>query len=136
MQLVDLRGLTKGKGLSGPVKRFGVSLRQHKSEKGVRRPGNVGPWHPDNVTFRIPMAGQLGMFSRIQYNGKIIELGKIKEKNINPKQGWHKYGNINTEYAIVAGSIQGPRKRQLLLTFPLRKTKKTEKKNYEVIKLD
>jgi large subunit ribosomal protein L3 len=136
MQLVDLRGLTKGKGLSGPVKRFGVSLRQHKSEKGVRRPGNIGPWHPDNVTFRIPMAGQLGMFSRIQYNGKIIELGKIKEKNINPKEGWHKYGNINTEYAIVYGSIQGSRKRQLLLTFPLRKTKKTEKKNYEVIKLD
>ena len=136
MQLVDLRGLTKGRGLVGPVKRFGISLRQHKSEKGVRRPGNIGPWHPDNVTYRIAMAGQLGMFSRIQYNGKIIELGKAKEKSINPKSGWHKYGNILTEYAIVAGSIQGPRKRQLLLTFPLRKTKKTEKKNYEVIKLD
>ena len=35
-ELVDLRGLTKGKGLVGPVKRFGITLKQHKSEKGQR----------------------------------------------------------------------------------------------------
>ena len=50
-QLVDLRGLTKGKGLSGPVKRFGITLKSHKSEKGRRRPGSLGPWHPARVTF-------------------------------------------------------------------------------------
>ena len=33
MQLVDIRGLSKGKGLSGPVKRFGIGLKGHKSEK-------------------------------------------------------------------------------------------------------
>ena len=31
--LVDLRGLTKGKGFQGPVKRFGIKLKDHKSEK-------------------------------------------------------------------------------------------------------
>ena len=40
--VVDLRGLTKGKGLQGPVKRFGIQLKDHKSEKGRRRPGS--PW--------------------------------------------------------------------------------------------
>ena len=35
-QLIDFRGLTKGKGFSGPVKRFGISLKSHKSEKGRR----------------------------------------------------------------------------------------------------
>jgi len=63
-QLVDFRGLTKGKGFQGPVKRFGIKLKFHKSEKGRRRPGSLGPWHPARVIFRVPMAGQLGMFTR------------------------------------------------------------------------
>jgi len=135
MQLVDLRGLTKGKGHAGPIKRFGISKKSHKSQKGVRNPGSLGPWHPNVVTFRVAMAGQLGMFTRVHYNNKILALGKIKEKNINPKQGWKNYGSILSEYTIVLGSVQGPAKRQILLTFPLRKTKKQEKKNYELVKI-
>jgi large subunit ribosomal protein L3 len=133
--LIDIRGLTKGRGISGPVKRFGIKLRQHKSEKGVRKVGSIGPWHPARVSFRVPMAGQLGMFSRVHYNIRIILLGKITEKDINPKSGWKKYGRIRTEYIVVQGSVQGPAKRQLLLTLPLRPTKKQEKKNYEFLEL-
>jgi len=33
--LVDIRGVTKGKGTQGPTKRFGLSLGAHKKEKGV-----------------------------------------------------------------------------------------------------
>lgn len=135
MQLIDIRGLTKGRGLVGPVKRFGIALKSHKSEKGVRKPGSLGPWHPHAVTFKVPMAGQLGMFSRIQYNGKILTVGKIKESDINPKSGWKHYGNIKTEYVIIRGSIPGCEKRQILLTFPLRKTKKQDKKKYEFVKI-
>src|SRR3989344_6474237 len=51
-ELLDVRGLTTGKGFSGPVKRFGITLKAHKSEKGVRRPGSLGPWHPHHVIFR------------------------------------------------------------------------------------
>lgn len=134
INLLDIRGLTKGKGFQGPVKRFGVKLRQHKSEKGRRRPGSLGPWHPAHTTFRAPMAGQLGMFSRLQYNYKIIDLGKVNE-NINPKQGWKNFGNIKTEYIILQGSVPGPSKRQLLLTLPLRATKKQLKKQYEFVGL-
>ena len=134
-QLIDVRGLSKGHGFSGAVKRFGIGLRSHKAEKGRRRPGSLGPWHPSYVTFRTPMAGRMGMFTRIQYNSKIISLGKIQEKNINPKQGFHKFGNIKSDYLIVEGSIPGAKKRVVLLTFPLRKTKSQSKKNYEFIKL-
>ncbi len=35
--LIDIRGVTGGRGLQGPTKRFGLKLRSHKSEKGVRR---------------------------------------------------------------------------------------------------
>src|SRR3989344_5017746 len=41
LDLVDVRGLTKGRGLQGPVRRFGITLKAHKSEKGVRRPGSL-----------------------------------------------------------------------------------------------
>jgi len=130
-QLVDLRGLTKGKGFQGPVKRFGITLKSHKSEKGVRRPGSLGPWHPARVTFRAPMAGQLGMFTRVVYNNKILDLGKGEKKIKNIKN----YGEINSDYIIVKGSVQGPSKRQLLLTQALRETKKQKKKEYEFIEL-
>jgi len=129
-KLVDFRGLTKGKGFQGPVKRFGIHLKSHKSEKGVRRPGNVGPWHPARVTFRVPMAGQLGKFTRVHYNQKIIAVGN-DEKIKNSLKAIKNYGNVNTDYLIVSGSVQGPAKRQVFITAPLRKSKMSAKRNYE-----
>jgi large subunit ribosomal protein L3 len=134
-QLIDIHAVTKAKGFSGPVKRFGISLKQHKSEKGRRRPGSLGPWIPSHTSFRAPMAGQLGFFTRIQYNNKIVSQGNITEKNINPRGGFKHYGNIKTTYLILKGSIQGPKKRPILLTYSLREKKKTSKQNYELIRL-
>jgi large subunit ribosomal protein L3 len=133
--LVDVRALTKGKGLSGTVKRFGIGLKSHKSEKGQRRPGSLGPWHPARVTFRTPMAGQLGMFSRIVYNLRIINIGDSQKDKINPSSGFNNYGNVNSDYIIIYGSIQGPQKRQIFLTASFRPTKKQLKKKYEFLKL-
>ena len=132
-KLVDIRGLTKGKGTVGPVKRFGIKLRKHKSEKGRRRPGSLGPWHPARVTFRAPMAGQLGMFTRIIYNNKIIDIGRAENKN--SLQNIKNFGNLKTDYIVVNNSVQGSAKRPLILTSSLRKTKKQQKKNYEFIEL-
>ncbi len=129
-QLLDVRGLTKGKGTQGPVKRFGIQLKVRKAEKGRRRPGNVGPWHPARVTFRVPMAGQLGLFTRVHYNQKILSLGKSEDLKEGLK-GIKNYGDIKTDYLIVSGSVQGPSKRQILMTAPLRESKFQKKKNYE-----
>ncbi len=135
LETVDIRGVTKGKGTQGPIKRFGLKLKAHKSEKGRRGPGSIGPWHPARVSFRVPMAGQTGFFSRIQYNYKIIDIKNIKEKNINPRQGFKHFGKIKTDYIVVTGSVAGPQKRQLLITPALRKTKRQDKKNYELVGL-
>lgn len=133
-QLIDIRGLTKGKGFSGPVKRFGITLKQHRSEKGRRRPGSIGPWHPARVTFRVPMAGQMGMFTRIAYNSKIIDIGNLNESQIKDKlKGIKNFGDVKTDYILVKGSVQGPAKRQLLITSPLRQTKKQLKKDFELV---
>ncbi|MBS3066361.1 50S ribosomal protein L3 [Candidatus Pacearchaeota archaeon] len=133
--LIDIKAVTKGKGLQGPIKRFGAGLRQHKAEKGVRKIGSIGPWHPARVTFRVPMAGQMGFFTRIQYNNKVIFVGNTSENNINPPGGFRHFGNINGDYILITGSVQGPAKRQLVITHPLRSTKKQSKKNYEFIEL-
>jgi large subunit ribosomal protein L3 len=133
--IVDARGVTIGKGLQGTIKRFGITLKGHKSEKGQRTLGSGGPWHPSRVDFKQPRAGQMGFFTRVVYNNKIVLTGDIKEKDINPDEGFENFGKIKTEYLILRGSVQGPLKRQLILTCPLRPSKKQNKKNYEFLEL-
>jgi large subunit ribosomal protein L3 len=133
--LIDVRGLTTGKGLVGPVKRFGLALKFHKTEKGVRRPGSLAPWHPARVTFQAPISGQLGMFTRIVYNNYVLGQGKISEKDINPKEGFKNYGKIKSSYILVKGSVQGPVKRQLIITPAFRPTKDQIRRKYELLEV-
>ena len=131
-KLVDVRGLTKGKGLQGPVKRLGISLKFHKSEKGQRRPGSLGPWHPLRVTYLAPMAGQMGMFTRVVYNNEIVEISNEKTREIKNLKN---YGDVHNDYVLVRGSVPGPAKRQLLLTPSFRETKKQAKKDFQLLEL-
>jgi len=133
--LVDIHGVTRGFGLQGPVKRFGITLKSHKSEKGQRRPGSLGPWHPARVTFRTPIAGQTGYQTRVAYNNLLLQVKKISENDINQKQGFHKYGNIKTSYVILKGSVPGAKKRPILLTPSFRPTKSRAKLKYEMVEL-
>jgi large subunit ribosomal protein L3 len=134
-ELYDVRGLTTGKGIVGPVKRFGAQLRPHKSEKGVRKVGSLGPWHPAHVTFRAPISGQFGTFTRVIYNLRVLSSGKISEKDINRNEGFKNYGKIRTSYVVIAGSVQGPAKRQVLVTPAMRPSKKQSKKKIEFVEL-
>ena len=133
--LIDIRAVTKGYGTQGPVKRFGISLKSHKSEKGQRRPGSLGPWHPSRVTFRTPQAGQTGYHNRITYNSLILDIGKISERDINKNGGFPHYGNIKNDYVILKGSIPGPKKRGIVMTVAIRPSKYLVKKKYEVLEL-
>jgi large subunit ribosomal protein L3 len=133
--VVDVRGVTKGKGLQGPTKRFGLSLRFHKSEKGVRGPGSGGPWHPARVDYTQPMAGQMGYFTRVVYNNNVILVDSVDTRDINSGAGFKKYGNVKNDFAVISGSVPGPSKRQLLITLPLRISKFQGKKTFEFIEL-
>jgi len=131
-KLVDIHAVTKGKGFTGPVKRFGLHLKAHKSEKGVRRPGSLGPWHPARVTWRAPMAGQMGYFTRVHYNSKILDIdSKEKVSDIILDN----FGKINNDYIIVKGSVAGPKRRAILMSYPSRPTKHTAKETFEIVKL-
>ena len=131
---VDSRGITKGKGIQGPVKRFGITLRAHKSEKTKRGPGSLGAWCAQgHIMYRVSHAGQMGFHQRTEYNKMVLSVGK-KPEEINPKSGFHKYGVVKNEYIVIKGSIQGPRKRPVLLTLPLRKNA-PEKTNLTIEKI-
>ena len=133
--MVDVRGVTKGFGTCGPVKRFGIAYKDHKSEKGQKRPGSLAPWHPARVTFRAPQAGQTGYHNRVVYNNVVLKVGKISDEDISKKGGFDHYGNIKTEYMILRGSIPGPKKRGLVITPSIRPTKKQLKKKFEILEL-
>ncbi|MDP2947423.1 MAG: 50S ribosomal protein L3 [Nanoarchaeota archaeon] len=133
--VVDVRAVTKGYGTQGPVRRFGIHLKNHKTEKGVRRPGSLAPWHPARVTFRTAQAGQTGFHNRIVYNNVILEVGKIKDKDVNKKGGLNHYGFIKTDYLILKGSVPGPQKRGVVITPSIKSSKKQSKKKLEVLEL-
>lgn len=112
--LVDSHGITIGKGHQGAVKRFGVKLTSHKSEKKRRHAGNVGAWTPSRVLTTIPLPGQHGYHERTEWNKWILKVSSNPEE-INPIEGFQNYGLVKGDYVLVKGSIQGPKKR--LVTF-------------------
>lgn len=117
---VDVASVTKGKGFEGPVTRFGVKRKQHKSRKSVRAVGVLGPWHPASVMYTVPRAGQMGFHKRVEYNKRIISIADSKGAPITPKGGFHRFGLVEGEYVILRGSVPGPAKRLVLLRFPVR----------------
>ncbi|MFC1686287.1 50S ribosomal protein L3 [Nanoarchaeota archaeon] len=136
-QLLDTHSVTKGKGTQGPVKRFGINLKFHKSEKGQRRPGSLGPWHPARVIYRVPMAGQLGFFTRVQYNNKIIKVEKEWNnlKGSKEKSFLNRYGEVKAPFCLIRGSISGPKKRAIVLTYATRPSKDAIKDNFEFVEI-
>ncbi len=118
---VDVAAITKGKGIQGPVKRFGVKRKQHKSRKTVRAVGTLGPWHPANVMYTVPMAGQMGFHQRVEYNKRILLMAREDERPVTPKGGFPHFGVVRGQYVLVSGSVPGPAKRPVLLRYPARR---------------
>ncbi len=123
-QQVDIHSVTKGKGFQGPVKRFGVSIRSHKSEKTKRGPGSLGAWcGQGHMMYRVAHAGQMGYHSRREYNKQILKID-TNPNEINPKGGFLHYGLVKNPYMMVKGSIPGPAKRMIRINFAIRPNKK------------
>ncbi|MHA1616070.1 MAG: 50S ribosomal protein L3 [Candidatus Njordarchaeales archaeon] len=120
-QLVDIIGVTKGKGFQGVVKRFGVKILPPKTKKEKRAVGSLGPWTPGRVAWTVPRYGQLGFFKRTEYNKQILAIitGDEIEK-LNPKSGWMHYGVIRNPAVIIRGSTFGPPKRMIFLRYAIR----------------
>ncbi len=113
-QAVDAIGVTKGKGIQGPVKRFGIRRKFHKSRKTVRQVGCIGGWTPHYVQYSVPRAGQMGFHQRTEYNKLVMKIGN-NGNEITPKGGFLRYGIVNTEYVMLKGSVPGTTNRLVLI---------------------
>jgi large subunit ribosomal protein L3 len=118
-QFIDVIAVTKGKGIQGPVKRWGVKKLPHKSRKTVRGVGTLGAKTPHYVMYTVPRAGQMGFHQRTELNKRILAIDEADE-SINPKGGFHKYGVIRSYYMILKGSVPGPTNRLIKLRYASR----------------
>ena len=119
---VDTAAITKGKGWEGPITRWGVKKKQHKSRKSVREVGSLGPISPQYVMYTVPRAGQRGLHQRIEYDKKIMVMDNTEniKYEINPKGGFKHFGNVNGDFIIVRGSVPGTYKRLIKLRTQIR----------------
>ncbi len=115
-QMVDTIGVTKGKGIQGAIKRWGVKTVQHKSNKTVRGVGTLGPWTPHYVMYTIPRPGQMGFHQRTEINRRILKIGK-EAKAFMPDGGFTHYGAVKDTYIVLEGSVPGPAKRLVKLRY-------------------
>lgn len=122
-QFIDISAITRGKGIEGPITRFGVKRKQHKSRKSVRALGTLGPISPAVVTYTVPRQGQRGFHQRTEYNKRILIISNSEKDNdfkINPDGGFEHFGMIKNDYIIVKGSVPGVPRRLVKLRFPIR----------------
>ena len=119
---VDVAAITKGKGWEGPVTRFGVKRKQHKSRKSVREVASLGPISPQYVMYTVPRAGQRGFHQRIEYNKRIMIIDNTENTKfkINPDGGYKHFGNVNGDFVIVYGSVPGTYNRLIKLRTSIR----------------
>jgi len=118
--MIDVIGVTKGKGFQGSVKRWGVKLQHHKNSKNRRDVGTLGPWHPPYVRSTVPQAGQTGYHQRVEFNKRILKISG-EGAEIIPKGGFLNYGEIGNDYVVIHGTIPGPAKRLIKLRDPVRR---------------
>ena len=138
-QNIDVSGITRGKGVEGPITRFGVKRKQHKSRKSVRAVGTLGPISPAVVMYTVARQGQRGFHQRTEYNKRILMISSTDKEGdhpaINPSGGFKHFGLVRCDYIVVRGSIPGVPKRLIKMRQPIRSPPKKvlEPKVLEVV---
>jgi len=110
--LLDVSAVTSGKGTQGPVRRWGIAMqkRKHARTGKKRHVGNLGPWRPAHVGWRVPQLGQMGYQQRTEFNKRLMLIG-ADGSEINPEGGFPNYGLVRNPYVLIKGSLPGPVKR-------------------------
>jgi large subunit ribosomal protein L3e len=126
-EMIDTIAATKGKGFEGVTTRWGTRRLPRKTHKGLRKVACIGAWHPANVRYSVPRAGQNGYHHRTEINKKIYRIGKkddnksasteydVTQKGITPMGGFPQYGVIRNDWIMIKGGCPGIRKRPITL---------------------
>ncbi|CAN6335661.1 unnamed protein product [Urochloa humidicola] len=145
-EMIDIIGVTKGKGYEGVVTRWGVTRLPRKTHRGLRKVACIGAWHPARVSYTVARAGQNGYHHRTEMNKKVYKIGKAgqeshdastefdrTEKDITPMGGFPHYGIVKGDYLMIKGCCVGPKKRVVTLRQSL--LKQTSRLALEEIKI-
>jgi large subunit ribosomal protein L3e len=127
-EMIDVIGVTKGHGYEGVTTRWGVTRLPRKTHRGLRKVACIGAWHPANVQYSVPRAGQRGYHHRTEMNKKVYRVGEKKnmkdsasteydltKKAITPMGGFPHYGEINEDFLMLKGCVMGTKKRVITL---------------------
>jgi large subunit ribosomal protein L3e len=133
-EMIDIIGVTKGKGFEGVTMRWGTKKLPRKTHKGLRKVACIGAWHPSRVQFQVSRAGQNGYHHRTEMNKKIYRIGDavvqadgtrvenqgttfydLTKKTVNPMGGFPQYGLVEQDFVMLKGCVMGPRKRVITL---------------------
>jgi large subunit ribosomal protein L3e len=130
-EMLDVIGVTKGKGFEGTTTRWGTKRLPRKTHRGLRRVGCIGGWHPARVRYSVARAGQNGYHHRTEINKKVYRIGvgvkyeggntnastaaDLTEKSITPLGGFPYYGVVEHDYVMIKGCCVGTKKRPLIL---------------------
>jgi len=137
-EMIDVIGVTKGKGYEGVTTRWGVTRLPRKTHRGLRKVACIGAWHPSRVSFSVARSGQNGYHHRTEMNKKIYQIGEkggntncttdydLTKKNITPMGGFPHYGVVDEEYLMLKGCVMGPKKRVITLRKTLVKQTKRD----------
>lgn len=120
-EIVDIRGVTKGFGFQGTVKRFGVKYLPVNSRKLVKGIGSIGSTNPARANWRAPWPGQGGYQTRTEYNKYIYKI--VKGKDIQDIFKGKMKIIPECDYILIKGSVMGPKKRAIILQQPVRSPK-------------
>lgn len=138
--MIDIIGVTKGKGYEGVITRWGTATLPRKTHRGLRKVACIGAWHPARVRFTVARAGQNGYHHRTEINKKIYRIGAaavntepgstqekdkfnpnastafdLTPKTITPLGGFPHYGVVNEDFLIIKGAVPGTKKRVITL---------------------
>ncbi|CAM9315378.1 unnamed protein product [Lampetra fluviatilis] len=133
-EMIDVIGVTKGRGFKGVTSRWHTKKLQRKTHKGLRKVACIGAWHPARVNFSIARAGQKGYHHRTEKNKKVFRIGRgihmqdgkivknnastnydMTDKSITPMGGFPHYGEVKNDFVMVKGCVVGTKKRVLTL---------------------
>merc|ERR1719516_574765 len=115
--MIDVIGVTKGKGFKGVTSRWHTKKLPRKTHKGLRKVACIGAWHPSRIQYTVARAGQLGYHKK---DGELVKNNAATEydttnKCINPMGGFPHYGMVKQDFVMIKGCCIGPKKRVLTL---------------------
>uniref|UniRef100_A0A8C5KMA9 60S ribosomal protein L3 n=1 Tax=Jaculus jaculus TaxID=51337 RepID=A0A8C5KMA9_JACJA len=132
MNLIDVIGVTKGKGYKGVTRLWHTKKLPRKTHRGLCKVACIAAWHPACVAFSVAPAGKKGYHHHTEINKKIYKIGQcylikdgkliknnsstdydLCEKSINPLGGFVPYGEVINGFVMLKDCIVGTKKQVL-----------------------